>query len=47
MLPEDSFSPHNWSTGGESIDWRRAFDPLACRPFHDLGGTGEIWWRQE
>jgi hypothetical protein len=46
-LPEDSFILHNWSTGGESIDWRHAFDPLARRRFHDLGGTGENWWRQE
>jgi hypothetical protein len=55
-LPEDSFIPHNWSVGGETIDWRRAFDaPARCR-FHDLGGTemlirlgyetDESWWRQ-
>jgi hypothetical protein len=55
-LPEDSFIPRNWSVGGETIDWRSAFDAPARRRFHDLGGTemliqlgyetDEDWWRQ-
>jgi len=55
-LPEDSFIPRNWSVGGETIDWRIAFDAPARRRFHDLGGTemlirlgyetDENWWRQ-
>jgi hypothetical protein len=55
-LPEDSFIPRNWSIGGETIDWRRAFDASARRRFHELGGTDmllrlryetdENWWRQ-
>lgn len=55
-LPEDSFIPRNWSIGGETIDWRSAFDAPARRRFHDLGGTemlirlgyetDENWWRQ-
>jgi hypothetical protein len=55
-LPEDSFIPQNWSVGGETIDWRIAFDAPAGRRFHDLGGTemlirlgyetDENWWRQ-
>jgi hypothetical protein len=56
-LPQDSFIPHDWSIGGETIDWRRAFDARARLRFHDLGGTealirlgyesDEDWWRQE
>ena len=55
-LPEESFIPRNWSVGGETIDWRSAFDAPARRRFHDLGGTemlirlgyetDEDWWRQ-
>ncbi len=55
-LPEDSYIPSNWSIGGETIDWRRAFDAPARRRFHELGGTealirlgyetDEDWWRQ-
>jgi len=55
-LPEDSYVPSNWSVGGETIDWRRAFDAPARRRFHELGGTealirlgyetDEDWWRQ-
>jgi hypothetical protein len=55
-LPDDSFIPRNWSIGGETIDWRRAFDASARRRFHELGGTDmllrlgyetdENWWRQ-
>jgi hypothetical protein len=54
-LPADSFIPPSWSIGGETIDWRRAFDALARRRFHELGGTealirlgyetDENWWR--
>ena len=54
-LPDDSFIPPTWSIGGETIDWRRAFDAPARRRFHDLGGTealirlgyetDENWWR--
>ncbi len=54
-LPEDSFIPQNWSVGGGTIDWRRAFDAPARRRFHELGGTeallrlgyetDEGWWR--
>jgi hypothetical protein len=56
-LPPDSFIPPNWSIGGGTIDWRRAFDAPARRRFHDLGGTemlirlgyetDEDWWRQD
>lgn len=56
-LPEDSFIPQNWSVGGNTIDWRRAFDARARRRFHELGGTEmllqlgyeteENWWRGE
>jgi hypothetical protein len=56
-LPEDSFIPRNWSIGGGSIDWQRAFDLPARRRFHELGGTemliqlgyetDENWWRRE
>jgi hypothetical protein len=55
-LPEGSFLPQNWSIGGETINWRHAFDAPARRRFHDLGGTeilvrlgyetDEDWWRQ-
>ena len=54
-LPEDSFIPRNWSVGGETIDWRIAFDAPARRRFHNFGGTemliqlgyetDENWWR--
>jgi len=54
-LPEDSFIPKHWSIGGETIDWRSAFDAPARRRFHEFGGTealirlgyeaDEGWWR--
>jgi len=54
-LPDDSFIPKNWSIGGETSNWERAFDPPARRRFHELGGTeslirlgyetDENWWR--
>jgi hypothetical protein len=56
-LPADSFIPQKWSIGGDTIDWRRAFDLPARRRFHELGGTemlirlgyetDEDWWRRE
>ena len=55
-LPEHSYLPSNWSLGGGTIDWRRAFDPAARRTFHELGGTEVLktlgyetdpdWWRK-
>jgi hypothetical protein len=55
-LPQDSFIPHDWSIGGETIDWQRAFDAPARLRFHELGGTealirlgyetDEGWWRR-
>jgi len=54
-LPVDTFIPKNWSIGGETIDWREAFDAPARRRFHEFGGTealirlgyetDEGWWR--
>jgi hypothetical protein len=54
-LPEDSYLPRDWSVGGGTIDWRRAFDLPARRRFHELGGTemllklgyetDPVWWR--
>lgn len=54
-LPDDSFIPKDWSIGGETIDWRQAFDAPARRRFHEFGGTeallrlgyetDEGWWR--
>lgn len=56
-FPDDSFIPGNWTVGGGTIHWRRAFDRPARRRFHELGGTelllrlgyetDEDWWRHE